>query len=201
MRLLARAAAIFVLGVLSTVPAPAGTGESAARDAFARYIAARNRHDLGTIRALTGPDVRAFDEKGKPHPWNETRLSGVLAWEARMHARWKGRALGYSRGWLDAEASEENDLYDALGIGAAIARHRLRVVDGRIVEWRGLGGRSTGRDEAAAIGAFERWIRGLPSDVRAGALDDRGRIALTAQSADVHAMLIRRWKQERARPR
>jgi len=198
MRPLARAAAISVLGFVSTAAALGGPGESAAGDAFARYIAARNRHDLAAIRALTGPDIRAFDEQGKPHPWNETRLRGVLAWEARMHAKWKGRALGFSGGWLEAEASEENDLYDALAIGVAIARHRLRVVGGRIVEWRSMGGRSTGRDEAAAIGAFERWIRDLPSGARAGALDDRGRIVLTPESADVHLVLIRRWKEERA---
>jgi hypothetical protein len=182
------------VGLPAAAPVPPESAE--ARRVFAAYISARDRHDFDAIRALTDPDIRAFDTEGHPHPWNEARLRDVLAWEARMNARWRGRVLGWSEPWLEVEASEENDLYEALGVGAAIGRHRLRVVGGRIVEWHGRGERSTGRDETAAMSEFEGWVRGLPPDVRSGALNGRGQLVLAAEGARAHARLILRWKEE-----
>jgi len=189
-----------LLAVAARLPAAARVPPEGAeaRRVFAAYISARDRHDFDAIRALTDPGIRAFDTEGNPHPWNEARLRNVLAWEARMNASWKGRVLAWSEPWLEVESSEENDLYEALGVGAAIGRHRLRVDGGRIVEWHGRGERFTGRDETAAMSEFEGWIRGLPPEVRSGALNVRGQLVLTAESARVHARLILRWKEEHA---
>jgi len=184
---------------LASVVALAAASDSPER-VFRAYIAARNRHDPGAILALTSPEVRAFDAEGKPHPYDPRRVRDVIAWEGGMHARWKGRVLARDGAWLEVEASEENDLDDALGVGAVVQRDRLRVEGGKILEWRGLEERSTGREEGAAISEFKRWIESLPAELRVGALNN-GQLLLNRESAGRHAVLIRRWREERSRPK
>lgn len=167
--------------------------EREARRVFAAYITARNLHDFDALRVLTAKNIRAFDAEGQPHPYDERRQRNVLAWEAGMHARWTGRVLRWDGRWLEVEAAEENDLYDALLIGAVVQQDRLRIDRGQIVEWRGMSERSTGHDETAALSEFKRWIEALPAELREGAVKD-GRLLLNGDSAAKHARLIRRWR-------
>jgi hypothetical protein len=191
---------IAVLAALAVASAgrPEDSAQLEARRVFAAYIAARNRHDPEAVTALTARNIRAFDAEGKPHPYDEKRLRDVLAWEGAMHARWKGQALGWDGSWLEVEASEENDLYETLQVDAVVQRDRLRVEQGQIVEWRGLGEHSTGRDETAALTEFKRWIESLPAQLRDGAVKD-GRLLLNGESAQKDALLIRRWRQDEKR--
>ena len=170
-------------------------GAAAANRVFSAYIAARGRRDVRTVLSLTDPRLRAVDAEGKPHPPDEDRLRDVVAWEGGMHAKWKSRAVAWDGRWLEVEASEENDLYDALGIGAAILRHRIRVEHGRIVAWEGLGERATGRAQPEALSEFKAWLRTLPPGLRAGVLD-RGSLVLNAESAARMVPLLARWRHE-----
>ena len=170
-------------------------GAVAANRVFSAYIAARGRQDVQTLVSLTDPRIRAVDAEGHAHPPDESRLRKVVAWEGAMHAKWKSRAVAWDGRWLEVEASEENDLYDALGVGAAILRHRIRVEQGRIVEWEGLGERSTGRAQPEALAEFKVWVGTLPPDLRAGVLE-RGSLVLNAESAARMVPLLARWRKE-----
>jgi len=187
-------------GLLSASPAPSldSPGAVEANRVFSAYIAARGRQDLGTLGALTDPGLRAVDSEGKPHPRNEDRLRNVLAWEGAMHAKWASRALTWDGRWLEAEASEENDLYDVLGVGASIIRHRIRVEHGQIVEWEGRGERSTGRPQPEALSEFKAWVGALAPELREGVVEN-GSLVLTARSAEKMRPLMARWRNEHPR--
>src|SRR5690349_18692778 len=133
---------ITALATATSGPQDMDSTQREARRVFESYIAARNRHDPEALAAFTDRNIRAFDAEGKPHPFDLKRLRNVLAWEGVMNARWKGKVVGWDGTSLEVEASEENDLFDALRIGAAVQRDRIRVEHGRIVEWRGLSERT-----------------------------------------------------------
>jgi len=194
---LRRAAAARILFATLAPPASASDERPAreARRVFEAYIDARNRHDPEGIAALTSPSIRAVDAEGKAHPYDEKHLRDVLAWEAGIHARWHGREIGWDGRFLEIEASEENDLYDLLGVGAAVQRDRLRIEDGRIVEWYGLGERTTGRDEGEALSAFKAWIETLPRDLGEGIVRN-GRLVIDGASSAKMRPLLDRWQRE-----
>jgi hypothetical protein len=192
---------IAALGALALGPErpPPDAAWREARRVIDGYVTARNRHDADALAALTDKNIRAFDAEGNPHPPDEKRLRDVLAWERAMNARWTGKVLAWDGSWIEVEFSEENDLFDALGIGAAVQRDRIRVEHGRIVEWRGLSERSTGREEAAAISEFKRWIETLSTELREGALKG-GQLLLDERGAEAQRVLIRRWRAEKRNP-
>jgi hypothetical protein len=188
---------LFLAAGLSAAPGPSldmpGAVES--ERVFSDYIAARGRQDLRVLVSLTDPDIRAVDAEGKPHPPDESRLGKVLAWEGAMHAKWKSRAIAWDGRWLEVEASEENELYDGLGVGAAILRHRIRVEQGRIVEWEGLGERSTGRAQPEALAEFKAWVGALSPELREGVVE-KGSLVIDAESAARMVPLLVRWREE-----
>jgi hypothetical protein len=188
------------LAGLSASPAPSLDSPEAveANRVFAAYIAARGRQDLRMLGALTDPRLRAVDSEGKPHPADEDRLRNVLAWEGSMHAKWASHPVAWDGRWLEAEASEENDLYDVLGVGASIIRHRIRVEHGRIVEWEGRGERSTGRPQPEALSEFKAWVGTLSPELREGVVE-KGSLVLTARSAEKMRPLMARWRNEHPR--
>ncbi len=112
--------------------------------------------------------MRWLDTEGKNHPKNEERLKTMLAWESVMGGKWTCRAVGFADGWLEAEISERNRMYDALGVDAIYQRTRVRVADGQIREGRTLSEWTTGRDEDEAFGDFKKWLQTLPEAKRAG---------------------------------
>jgi len=179
----------------SSAPSLDAPGAVEANRVFSAYVAARGRQDLRALLALTDPRLRAVDSEGKPHPPDPARLRNALAWEAAMHAKWSSRPLAWDGRWFEAEASEENDLYDVIGVGASIIRHRIRVEHGQIVEWEGRGERSTGREQAAALSEFKKWVESLPAELRRGVVE-RGSLVLNAESAARTVPLLARWRQE-----
>jgi hypothetical protein len=191
------AALLLLAAGLSAAPGPslAMPGAVEADRVFSDYIAARGRQDVRTLVSLTDPGIRAVDAEGNPHRPDESRLRNVVAWEGAMHAKWKSRAVAWDGRWLEVEASEENDLYDALGVGAAVLRHRIRVDHGRIVEWEGLGERSTGRPQPEALAQFKSWVGALSPDLREGVLE-RGFLVIDGRSAARMVPLLARWRKE-----
>ena len=152
-----------VLSVLTTIvavgkalaAAEAGAIDSPeAREAagvLCGYVAARNGHDFARARALAADDIRWLDAQGQNHPKNDARLKTMLSWEEAMGAAWGCHVIGFEDGWLEAEISEQNRMYDALGVGTLFQRDRVRIAGGQIREGRTLAEWSTGREEDEAF--------------------------------------------------
>ena len=68
-----------------------------------------------------------------------------------MGGKWTCRAVGFADGWLEAEISERNRMYDALGVDAIYQRTRVRVADGQIREGRTLSEWTTGRGRGRGL--------------------------------------------------
>jgi len=168
-----------------------------ARDVLCGYAAARGDHDFARASALSAPGIRWLDGEGHNHPKNDARLKSMLAWEAVMRARWSCRTLGFSDGWFEAEISEQNRMYDALGVGAVVQRDRVRVAGGQIQEGRTLAEWTTGRDEDEAFAEFKAWLKTLPPGRRKGVLRD-GNLVFDAAAARATLPLLDLW--ERAHP-
>jgi glyoxylase-like metal-dependent hydrolase (beta-lactamase superfamily II) len=164
---------------------------------FCGYVAARNGHDFTRARALAADHIRWLDSQGQNHPKNDARLKTMLSWEEVMGATWGCRIIGFADGWLEAEISEQNRMYDALGVGTIIQRDRVRIAGGQIREGRTLAEWSTGREEDEAFGEFKGWLKDLPADRRAGVLRD-GNLIFDAESARRTLPLLDLW--ERAHP-
>ena len=181
-----RAAIAFValaaVGPSHRVPADVAAESSEAARVLCGYVEARNRNDPAAASSFSAPDVRWLDTDGKNHPKNDERLKTMLGWESVMGGKWTCRAVGSADGWLEAEISERNRMYDALGVGAIYQRTRVRVADGQIREGRTLSEWTTGRDEDEAFGDFKKWLQTLPEEKRAGLLRD-GRLVYDAETA------------------
>ncbi|MGE5277126.1 MAG: MBL fold metallo-hydrolase [Acidobacteriota bacterium] len=195
------AAAAFAAAALVCAAAKPGPSQSpdAAEAAriFCGYVEARARHDFARASALTAADIRWLDAEGRNHPKNDARLKTMLAWEEVMGAKWSCRVLSFADGWLEAEVTEQNRMYDALGVGALVLRHRVRVEGGQIHEGRALAEWTTGRDEEQAFADFKKWLRSLPEKRRAGLLEDGG-LVYDAESARRELPLLDEW--EKAHP-
>jgi glyoxylase-like metal-dependent hydrolase (beta-lactamase superfamily II) len=195
----ARAAAtvLATLAVSFTAAAasPSDSPEAAeAARVFCAYVEARNRQDFRQASALVSDDVRWLDTEGRNHPKNDARLEPMIAWEGAMGGKWTCRVLGYADGWLEAEVSEQNRMYDALDVGAIVQRDRVRVEGGRIREGRTLAEWSTGRDEDDAFGEFKKWLAALPEERRAGLLRD-GSLVYDGETARREQPLLEEWQK------
>ena len=170
-------------------------GAREAADVLCGYVAARNEHDFPRASALAGDDIRWLDTEGRNHPKNDARLKTMLAWEEVMGAAWGCRVLGHADGWLEAEISEQNRMYDALGVGTLLQRDRVRVAGGQIREGRTLAEWSTGRDEDEALREFKDWLKRLPANRRAGVMRD-GSLTYDAESARRTLPLLDDWERD-----
>lgn len=171
-----------------------------ARDAervLCGYVGARNDHDFSRARSFSADAIRWLDGEGRDHPKNDARLRTMLSWEAVMAARWTCRAIGFADGWLEAEISERNRMYDALDVGAVVQRDRVRVAGGQIREGRTLAEWTTGRPEEEAFAEFRTWLKALPAGRRAGVLRG-GNLMYDAEGARRTIPLLDAW--ERAHP-
>ena len=201
-----RLSRIFVFCAPIVFVAEAWAAESGALDSpesrqaasvFCGYVEARNGQDFPRARALTADDIRWLDTQGQNHPKNDARLKAMLSWEEVMGAAWGCRVLGFADGWLEAEISEQNRMYDAVGVGTLFQRNRVRIAGGQIREGRTLAEWSTGREEDEAFGEFKSWLKDLPADRRAGVLRD-GSLVFDAESARLMLPLLD--LRERAHP-
>ena len=192
-------AAIVAIVAIFVIAAAARAADSPeAREAanvLCGYAAARNAHDFAKASALAADDVRWLDEEGRNHPKNDARLKTMLSWEEVMGAAWSCRVLGFADGWLEAEISEQNRMYDALGVGAVLQRDRVRVAGGQIREGRTLAEWSTGREEDEAFREFKDWLKKLSPDRREGVVRD-GNLIYDAESARRTLPLLDLWERE-----
>jgi hypothetical protein len=192
-----QAVCVTIVAIIALDGAPAADSPEAreAAGVLCGYVAARNGHDFSRARALVAGDVRWLDTEGRNHPKNDARLKTMLSWEEVMGAAWGCRVLGLADGWLEAEISERNRMYDALGVGTLLQRDRVRVAGKRIREGRTLAEWSTGREEDEALREFKDWLKKLPPDRRAGVLRD-GNLIYDAESARRTLPLLDLWERE-----
>jgi glyoxylase-like metal-dependent hydrolase (beta-lactamase superfamily II) len=171
-----------------------------AADAFCAFIDARDRHDFERANDLRVRGSIWFDAEGDPHPDDEARQKAEFEWESVMGAKWRCRILGDAGGWLGAEASEENRLYDTLGVGVDIQHFRVRAEGGRIRELRAVKERYTGRNYADAIAEFKSWLKQLPKERLSGVLqhDD---LILNRESGLKLRALLDEWQETAGRGR
>ena len=190
--------AIVAVAEALTAAEAGSLGSPEAREAagvFCGYVAARHEHDFAKARALAADGVRWLDTEGRNHPKNDARLKTMLSWEAVMDAAWGCRVLGFADGWLEAEVSEQNRMYEALGVGTLLQRDRVRVAGGQIFEGRTLAEWSTGREEDEAFGAFKDWVKRLSANRQAGVIED-GKLIFDAESARKTLPLLELWERE-----
>jgi glyoxylase-like metal-dependent hydrolase (beta-lactamase superfamily II) len=190
--LLLAAAALAAGASDRTAGAPADRDEAAR--VFCASIEARNSNDFAKAIALRADDMRWIDSDGSTYRRNDEGTRKMLAWEHGSGARWSCRAVGYADGWLEAEVTENNRLYDALDVGAVVQRVRVRVEDGRIREGRTLAEWSTGRDYEEVNDRFKAWIRSLPAERRAGLFDGRS-LVYDAETARLQLPLLQEWER------
>jgi glyoxylase-like metal-dependent hydrolase (beta-lactamase superfamily II) len=162
---------------------------------FRAYINARNRHDFQRVNDLRVKNSVWFDAQGNGHPGDEARLRAMLAWESVMSAKWGCRILGYTNGWLEAEAWEENRMYDALGVGTAFQRDRIRIAGERILELRAVSEWVTGRNEDEAFAEFKDWLQRQPAQRQDGLLRD-GNLLYDADSATRELPLLDEFERD-----
>ncbi len=195
-----RQRAVFLLAILLGLGASGDAvpempeGAEAAR-VFCASIEARNTNDFSTAIALRADDMRWIDSDGSVYRRNDDGTRKMLAWEQGAGARWSCRAVGYADGWLEAEVSETNRLYDALDVGAIWQRVRVRVENGRIREGRTIAEWSTGRDYEEVNDEFKAWIRSLPAE-RRGGLFDGERLVYDAETARRQRPLLDEWEKK-----
>src|SRR5262245_25332600 len=143
------------LGATASERAVAPSPDAAeAERVFCGLVLARNSNDFARASALMADDMRWFDSEGSAHSKNERRLETMLAWEHASSARWSCRVVGFADGWLEAEVSESNRLYDALDVGTIFQRNRIRIENGRVREGRTIAEWSAGRDYDEANDEF-----------------------------------------------
>jgi glyoxylase-like metal-dependent hydrolase (beta-lactamase superfamily II) len=183
-----------IVGFASSLGAESPEAREAA-DVLCGYVAARNQHDFVKANALAADDIRWLDTEGRNHPKNDARLKTMLAWEGVMGASWGCRVLGFADGWLEAEITEQNRMYDALGVGTLFQRDGVRVAAGQIREGRTLAEWSTGLEEEEAFGAFKDWVKRLRAEQRAGVMRD-GSLIYDAESARRMRPLLDLWERE-----
>src|SRR5262249_14972333 len=121
-------------------------------------------------------------------------LRTMLGWEEVMSAKWSCRVVGFADGWLEAEVSEQNRMYAALGVDSIVQRNRIQVVAGQIREGRTLAEWSTGRDEDEAFREFKSWLQSLPEE-RCRGLFRAGNLVYNAETARQELPLLEDWQK------